>query len=68
MDLFIPLGCMLGFVHIILVVMNKISDGEHDKYHMFDSIPAYIMMAFRIIALGVFIFGTLSSILHLKAD
>lgn len=56
-DLYVPLACMLGFVHIIMTMLNKIADGEHDKYHMFDSIPAYIMLTFRTIGLITFLVG-----------
>lgn len=66
MDLYVPLGCMLGFIHVILVVLNKVTDGTHDKYHMFDTIPAYIMLFFRIVAFGLFIWGVVRSIVKLK--
>ena len=58
---------MLGFINIILVVINKVSD-PHDKYHMFDTIPAYIMLAFRIIAFCIFIYGCIKSIVRLQAE
>ena len=66
MDLFVPLGFMLGFIHIIVVVLNKVTDGSHDKYHMFDTIPAYIMLFLRIVAFGVFVWGIIRSIVKLK--
>lgn len=56
-DLYVPLACMLGLVNIIMTMLNKISDGEHDKYHMYDSIPAYIMIGFRCVGLVVFLVG-----------
>jgi len=62
------MGFMLGFVHVILVVLNKVTDGTHDKYHMFDTIPAYIMLFFRILAFGVFIWGIIKSIVKVKAE
>jgi len=68
MDLYVPMGCMLGFVHVILVVLNKVTDGTYDKYHMFDTIPAYIMLFFRIMAFGVFIWGIIKSIVKVKAE
>jgi hypothetical protein len=68
LDIYIPLACLFGFVHVILVVMNKINDGDHDKYHMFDSIPAYIMLTFRLVAFGMFIYGIIRSIVKLKQE
>ena len=47
MDLYIPIAVIYGFVHIIVVILNKAEDGNIDKYHMFDSIPAYVMLGFR---------------------
>lgn len=62
-----PLGFMLGFIHMILTVLNKVTDG-HDKYHMFDTIPAYIMIFFRLAAFAFFAFGIIKSIVRLKAE
>ncbi len=51
---------MCGFIYIILTIMNNIPEG-HDKYHMFDTIPAYIMIFFRMAIFTVFIFGVIRS-------
>lgn len=67
-DLYVPLACMLGLISIIMTVLNKISDGDHDKYHMFDSVPAYIMITFRLIGLLVFLMGIGRSWVDLKAN
>ena len=56
---------MLGFIHIILVVLNKVND-THDKYHMFDTVPAYIMLVFRVIALFLFGYAVMRSLFQLK--
>ena len=56
-DLYVPLACMLGLVNIIMTMLNKISDGQFDKYHMYDSIPAYIMIGFRLLGFTVFLVG-----------
>ena len=64
-ELYIPVACMLAFIHIILVVLNKVND-THDKYHMFDTIPAYIMLLFRVIALILFGYAIIRSLLQLK--
>ena len=65
-DLYVPLACMLGLVNIIMTMLNKISDGDHDKYHMYDTIPAYIMLGFRMVGLIVFFVGIGNSWLTLK--
>lgn len=48
---------MLGFINIILTMLGKINDSDHDKYHMYDSIPSYILIFFRLIAIVIFIIG-----------
>lgn len=67
-DLYVPLAAMLGLVNIIMTMLNKISDGEHDKYHMYDTIPAYIMIGFRMVGLLVFLVGIIRSWTGLKKD
>ena len=48
---------MLGFINIILTMLGKINDSDHDKYHMYDSIPSYILIFFRLIGVVTFIIG-----------
>lgn len=67
-DLYVPLACMLGMVNVIMTLLNKVTDGEPDKYHMFDTIPAYIMIGFRMLAFAIFIGGIVKISLNLKAD
>ena len=64
LDLYVPLACMLGVVNVIMTMLNKVTDGDVQKYHMFDTIPAYIMLTFRAIGLFIFIGGIIRS--HLK--
>ena len=59
---------MLGLVNIIMTMLNKIADGDHDKYHMYDTIPAYIMIGFRLVGLLVFFFGVGQSWIALKKN
>ena len=67
-DLYVPLASMLGMINIIMTTINKITDGDHDKYHIFDSIPAYIMVFFKLIGFLVFIVGVLRCAFKLKQD
>jgi hypothetical protein len=46
---------MLGLTNLILTMMCKINDGDWDKYHMYDSIPAYLLVIFRILNLLCFL-------------
>jgi hypothetical protein len=65
-DLYVPLASMLGIINIIMTTINKVTDGDHDKYHIFDSIPAYIMIFFRLVGLVIFAVGLLRTFLKLK--
>lgn len=65
-DIYVPLVCMLGFINIIMTLLTKINDGDHDKYHMYDSIPAYVLIGFRILGFMIFIGGIIKSIVYLK--
>jgi hypothetical protein len=67
-DLYVPLASMLGMINVIMTALNKVTDGDHDKYHIFDSIPAYIMVFFRLVGFGVFAAGIIRSFLKLKQD
>jgi hypothetical protein len=67
-DLYVPLACMLGLVNIIMSLLNKVADGDHDKYHMFDTIPAYIMLFFRMLSFAIFLVGVIRSYVKLKPD
>lgn len=48
---------MLGMFNVIITVLNKINDSEHDKYHMYDSIPGYLLVGFRCILIVIFLIG-----------
>ncbi len=67
-DLYVPLACMLGMVNVIMTLLNKVTDGEADKYHMFDTIPAYIMIGFRLLAFLIFVAGVVKISLKVKED
>jgi hypothetical protein len=67
-DLYVPLASMLGMINVIMTTLNKVTDGDHDKYHIFDTVPAYIMVFFRLVGFGVFVAGIIRSFLTLKND
>lgn len=48
---------MIGLVNIILTLLTKINDGDHNKYHMHDTIPSYLLLGFRFMTLMVFSIG-----------
>lgn len=48
---------MLGLINIILTLLTKINDGDHNKYHMHDTVPSYLLLAFRLMTLLIFIVG-----------
>jgi hypothetical protein len=48
---------MMGLINVILTLLNKITDGSHDKYHMYDTIPAYLLVFFKAVAIIIFIIG-----------
>jgi hypothetical protein len=54
---------MLALINVILTLLGKINDGDHDKYHMYDSIPAYLLLFFRILAFVAFIGGIIKTVL-----
>jgi hypothetical protein len=57
---------MMGLITVILTLLNKITDGTHDKYHMYDTIPAYLLIFFKMITLFVFIGGCIKTYLGTK--
>lgn len=65
-DIYVPLACMLGFINIIMTLLTKINDGDHDKHHMYDSIPAYVLIGFRILGFLIFLGGIIRSLVYLK--
>lgn len=67
-DIYGSLAGMLGIVNIMMTLFNKIADGNHDKYHMFDTTPAYVMMGFRILAFLIFLGGIVRSLFAVKKD
>ncbi|CAM9234463.1 unnamed protein product [Discosporangium mesarthrocarpum] len=49
-------GC-LGFIHLMFVILGRITDNDHGKSHWLDSWPAYFLIAIRLSLLGVFLVG-----------
>lgn len=48
---------MLGIINLILTLLGKINDGDSDKYHMYDTIPSYLLVFFRIVTVIIFAVG-----------
>lgn len=48
---------MLGLLNTIVTILNKINDSDHDKYHMYDSVPGYLLIGFRCIIMMVYVVG-----------
>lgn len=57
------LVCMMGLITVILTLLNKITDGAHDKYHMYDTIPSYLLVFFKLLTIIIFIAGCIKTIL-----
>lgn len=49
--------CMLGLINLILTLLGKINDGDSDKYHMYDTIPSYLLVFFRVCTVLIFAIG-----------
>jgi hypothetical protein len=41
----------------MLTMLGKINEGNFEKYHMYDSIPSYMLIFFKLIAVIAFIIG-----------
>ena len=52
---------MGGFISVLLTMLTKITEGEDDRFHMFDTIPTYIQIAMKLILFIVFFIGTIYS-------
>lgn len=48
---------MLGLINLILTLLGKINDGDSDKYHMYDTIPSYLLVFFRVCTVLIFVVG-----------
>ena len=59
---------MMGLISVILTLLNKITDGSHDKYHMYDTIPAYLLVFFKSITIIIFIVGCIKTFYQSKKE
>lgn len=57
---------MMGLITVILTLLNKITDGAHDKYHMYDTIPSYLLVFFKVITILIFVVGCIKTIIQSK--
>ena len=65
---FYILVSMLGLINITLTMLGKINDNDHAKFHMYDSIPSYILVFFRIVAVIAFGVGIVYTMYYNKKD
>lgn len=56
----------MGLITVILTLLNKITDGAHDKYHMYDTIPSYLLVFFKFITILIFAGGCIKTIYQSK--
>jgi hypothetical protein len=49
---------MLAILDLSLTMMCLINEGDANKYHMYDTIPSYLLAFFRVMTLLVFITTT----------
>ena len=49
MDIFIPLGILLGIVHILIVGVGRITDDEYYRYHDYENWAGIFVMIMRIL-------------------
>lgn len=52
---------MGGFISVLLTMLTKITEGEDDRFHMFDTIPTYIQIVMKLILYIVFLMGIIYS-------
>lgn len=67
-DLYIPLISMLGLINLILTLLGKVNDGESDKYHMYDTIPSYLLVFFRVVAVLIMVIGIVKTYSENKSN
>lgn len=56
----------MGLITVILTLLNKITDGAHDKYHMYDTIPSYLLVFFKFLTIIIFVAGCIKTIIQSK--
>lgn len=59
---------MGGFILVILTMITKINDGDDDKYHMYDTIPTYVIMILKLICYMCFLAGIARSLSKKNAN
>lgn len=56
MDIFIPLGILLGVLHIIVVGVGKITDDEHYRYHDYENWAGIVIIVLRLVLFIFWVF------------
>jgi hypothetical protein len=39
----------LGMIHLVIMGLSKLSDHNHNKFHIYDGLAGYILLIFRIL-------------------
>lgn len=47
----------MSVLNFALTFMNQLNNDNHDKYHMYDSLPGLIMVGFRVLVVVLLIAG-----------
>lgn len=65
-DIFLPLGILLGVIHIVIVGLSQISEGDSYKFHDYENWAGIVLCVIRIL---LYIYGvTLYVDSYEKAD
>ena len=56
MDVFIPLGILLGIIHILIVGVGRITDDEYYRYHDYENWAGVFVMVMRVLLFGFWVY------------
>ena len=52
-----PLALMLGLIHVVIMVLGKLTDNDSEKYHAYDGFVGYAIIILRMGMYIYFLFG-----------
>ena len=56
MDIFLPIGILLGVLHLMIVGLGRITDNEHYHFHDYESWAGIVIIILRMIMYGFFVY------------